>query len=772
MRVFTFVEVDIDRCQHVYGTAPCTASVGVTGTIKCFNSKKTCQDRANFSDVPVTLRFARPTDGLPKDIEYIPSIKSVSFTPAVLSLGENLGQRAVLNVAFEDHPSADTGTGGDPYLSERDYSPFTQGTFWGKFRARHPFVRGMPIRLITMQEGQTFETAETRHYVADSFDGPTLQGEFTLVAKDVLKFADGDRAQAPRVSSGFLSAAIDTDDTTATLSPSGIGDEEYAASGYLLIGGSEICAFTRTGNSLTLTRGQLGTTAKSHSQEDRCQTVLIYDADDVADIIADLLQSYAGVPSDYIPIAQWQAETSTFFGRLFSAIIANPTSVSQLISEIVQQAALALWWDDQSRKIGLQVLRSLQASEPTFRPANILEGTLKIKEQPDRRVSRVQVYFGIINPVTSLSDVQNYRSVAEVRDDGAEEDYGAVVIKTIYSRWIPAFGRSAARRLGTIQLARFRDPPRKVSFSVLRTAIETAPLLAGSHFIESPSIQDATGLGVSLQVQNTKINPKVDRYEVEAQESGFAAPEEDLSTRQIIIDANTNNVNLRAAHDLNYPPAQSGEEVICTIQEGVIVGSTSVSLPAFDVGSWPAGVIVKLVNHGRIQGAGGRGANFSAGNGASGEAGGTALYARSEIDLDEVGEIFGGGGAGGAGGGNVEHTIYGGPGGGGAGQLPGQPGAGAGYGNGFGTAGTTEVGGTPGQGSFGFASGISVWLYGGAGGAGGGPGLPGASGVSGVGSNGQSFASGGPGGAAGVAIDGDSFITKGVAGDIRGTQIN
>ena len=40
---------------------------------------------------------------LPSDIDAIPSIRSVDITPAIISLGENLGQRAAVTVNFRDH---------------------------------------------------------------------------------------------------------------------------------------------------------------------------------------------------------------------------------------------------------------------------------------------------------------------------------------------------------------------------------------------------------------------------------------------------------------------------------------------------------------------------------------------------------------------------------------------------------------------------------------------------------------------------------------------
>jgi hypothetical protein len=47
MKRLNFFELDLPRCANVYGTSPCTASVA-TGGKKCFNTRATCQDLANY----------------------------------------------------------------------------------------------------------------------------------------------------------------------------------------------------------------------------------------------------------------------------------------------------------------------------------------------------------------------------------------------------------------------------------------------------------------------------------------------------------------------------------------------------------------------------------------------------------------------------------------------------------------------------------------------------------------------------------------------------
>lgn len=777
--LLTYVELDIVFCENTYGVAPCTASLSSsppTGDIKCFNCISTCQDRPNFSEGEVTLRFAKATDYLPTSIDCIPNILSVSYSPSIVSLGANLGQRASLTVTFRDHPHSDTGEGYDKYLSERPYDPWEQGTYWGKFRARQPFLQGRPLRWITGRVGEDIEDMEIRSFIIESFSGPTPDGNFIITAKDILKLADGDRSQAPLLSSGFLSADINAAVTAATLLPTGIGNAEYPASGYLSIGGNEVVSFTRSGDNLTITRGQLGSTATTHKASDRVQVVLRYAGEDVADILYDLLVTYAEVPASYITLSDWQLETSAFLGSVYTANICEPTPVSTLAAELIEQAALSIWWDDIERKIRLRVLRAVVTDADTFTPENTMKGSLQLKEQPEKRISRVQVYFGQKDPTKPLSNLDNYRSTSLTIDDEAEEDYGALAIKTIVSRWIPEGGLTVADRLGAIQLGRFRDPPRHVKFDLMRFA-ETDAQLGIGYRVQSDCVQDATGAQDDIPIQVTRLNPGADKFTVEAEEMLWTAPAADTGVRTIIYDASNQNRNLKTTHDSLYFPAESGDVVNCIINSGVVISSANIDLPAFDVGIWPAGVIVTLIVNGRIAGAGGDGGNGGLGsgigvNGGNGNPGGVALYCRSPINLEfpSGAEIWGGaGGGGGGGGGSTNHLIPAGGGGGGGGGGGRNAGAGGIGGNGV-IPGFSGSGGTDFSGGGAGGGGNYPSTPGAPGGGAGGPGTAGSPGGSRAPFGGGT---GGSGGAAGAAIDGISYVTVTVSGGSQlGASIN
>ena len=960
-QALTYVEIDVDYCANVYGTSPCTAALGVTGEKKCFNSLKTCQDRGNFRNSPVTLRFAIDCDYLPKSIDVIaPTVTSVAFTPAAVSLGEDLGVRASVTVSFKDHPSGDASTGLDKYYADRAYNPFNQGTFWGKFRARHPYLRGRSLRWVMGFVGQSLSEMETRHYIIDSFNGPTPDGRFTIVAKDLLKLADDDRAQAPFLSNGSLLADITNVATSMTVTPDGVG-AEYRTSGYVAIGGKEIVSYTRNAGGVdadallvchfdgtnnatsttdsssgartitangnvklsttdkkfgtasanfdgtgdfwsladnavwtfagdftfdawakcttlasartlfchsngnltdmhrlyvtttgalayemksagvslislqtddgvitaatwqhlavvrygsafylfvdgyvratafysgalpnytgtmkigisgdgsadamlgyideariskvarwiadfftygiaydsgdpdvfTITRAQYNTTAIAAKAEDLVQQCLIFTGQDPADIMYELLVRYARMPREYLPLADWQAESSAYLSRVYTTCIAQPVGVSTLMSELIQQTASAMWWSDLSQTLRWQVLRTISTDVDTYTYDNILERTLSASEQPNTRVSQCYVFYGQRNPLEPLENETNYRSAQLQVALQEESDYGSAVIKKIYSRWIPQFGATIAERITDIVLGRYKNPPRSFSFEVFRRQNGVTPQLGGGYNLLAHSLQTDEGAADSVPIQITRVKPSNEKFVVEAQEAIFASDAViDLNNRVITIDADTYDFNLRTIHDTLYPVITdpTGITLKVYINSGITVGATSVSARTFDVGSWPVGLPITVYINGDIRAGGGRGAGQLSG---PAEQGGTAFYTRYPVTVFVNGKLWAGGGGGASSG-----TTAG---GGGAGRPPGIAGTGA-Y---MGSNGTENAGGAGG-----YYSGL---LYAGAGG------NPGAAGATAAGFPGY------PAGAAGYAIDGISYVTLTNAGDIRGSQVN
>lgn len=786
MKSVVFVEVDLRTCALRYGETTgdgtCPAVLGVDSAAKCFNSPKTCPVRASFVDETVTLRFGEDNGILPGNIHCIKSLTGVAMSPGRISLGENLGVRASVTASFRDHPHGDAGPGFDKYLADRDYDSFARGTFWGRFAARHPYLQGQSLRVIRgfmpdsfsaeYPQGQALPDdvlveQETRHYIIESLE-ELEPGAHTIsiVAKDILKLADDDKALWPKTSNGRLASAITNSYGYATLTPTGIGDEEYPQSGYVVLGGQEVVAYERAGDILVITRAQKGTAAQAHSAGDRVQLTYSRASITPAQYLDDLFRLGAGIPDSFIPRTAWDYECETFLNRVYSMDIVEPTSVKTLASEMIQQAALAVWQDDQSQSIRIKVLRPIADDAAAFDDSNVLvDGngltTLRVTAQPDKRVSEVHTWFGQTNPTESVDDAKNYRASRSLADEDAADDWVTPAVRRYYSRLIPPLGAAAADRINEIVISRFRDPPRKFTFrSFARGSV--IPSYGMECRIFGATLQDASGAAVSAPAVITRLRRDHAYFEVEAEEARGGAAPEDLNERRLLVDVNTSNVDLLAFHNTFYPPPETGDtfHLTLTIDSGVTLGSASAAIAALNIGTWPAGVTLTLELNGHLQGAGGLG-----GSNAAGQAGGTAIYTRKALEIiaGASNRIWGGGG----GGGSVASLEIGGvgytSGGGGAGVAAGA----AGY---PWTAGLWNIayGANPGGVELG-GGGTRLWygsweLVGGRGGDAGQPGYD------------ASYSGGAvpfAPGAAGKAIDGISYCTfSSSTGDRRGLEIN
>lgn len=753
MRTVRYVEIDVPFCELEYSVAPCEAELGVTGEKRCFNTRTTCQDIENFSPQPLTLRFAVPSEDLDPTIDAIPNVRSVSITPAQLDPGVSIGQRESVTVSFTDHPHSDAGL--DKYVDQRSYDPFEQGTFWGKFRARHRSLKGQPLRIIDGEVGQALGEMTTRHYIIEDFTG-LRNDAITITAKDALKLIDADRAQAPAISNGQLAANIDDVETSATLVPAGIGDAEYPASGKVAIGGSEICSFTRASDVLTLTRAQSNTEAEEHDAGDIVQLVLEYESESPADIIYDLMTGYSNFDPTWISLPDWQEEMETWIGRLYSAEIAEPVAVTTLVSELIEQVGLVLWFDVVTQTANLTALRPVSATASIYDIDRIWAESFSAKEQPKKRVSQVWTYFGQRNPLARLDEPQNFRAaVATIDPDDTEAFYDEQpAIKKIYSRWIDAGNRPAASRLNELLLARYSTPPRMFSWVISR--VDSPPQLGRGARIRHYQLQDDQGGAVTAPAQITSINPTTDRYLLTAEEMLFAADDID-GEKIIILDADAFDINLRDIYDQFYAAPQPYDNIVFNIESGVQIGGElggqsydvgsgeSVRGRAVSVGDWPDGVDITINVFGGVHGKGGEGGSGQAAR-TDGGVGGTGIYTRTPIKINNQGTIRGGGGGGG--GDFQAQTEDNASGGGGAGYIAGIGGFVLNTSN-RGEDGTLDAGGD---------GALSA-------GDGGDPGQPGGDDTDPGGQNGI-------GGDGGYAIDGVSFVTWINEGDVVGQQVN
>ena len=619
-RPFVYVEIDMDFCANVYGVAPCTASIDVDNPQKCYNTLISCQDRPNFARGVKTYRFSDQNQQVPEGLDAIPCLQGISLTPAKIDTGNGLGLRSGASATFIDFPHSDIRI--DPYVSERPYIPLANGTFWGKFRSRNPYYNGRVMRIysgyLDAAGKYDLDLFERRTFFIEEFDGVSARGTVTIKAKDVLKLANDDRAVFPRPSVGKLTLDLDETDTTVTITPVGVGNLDYPASGFVRIG-SEVCAFTRTGDDLTLNRGEGGTDASSHSVGDTVQLCAWFDGETVQDIVFDLITIGARISPTYINKSDWDAEQAAYLPRLYSALITAPTGVSKLIAELAEQVGFFMFWDEVAERIIFKSIRPNSGTDTIYdltADSNILADSLDIKDLVNERLNEVWVYYGIIDTTKNLTEASNYKvvQVSSNPADQSEIQSNDLRIKKIFSRWISEFNGSAATELANRYILRYTRAPRQVALKL--DAKDAQVTLADFVRVTSPQNQTFSGASQSLllQVIQRTESQQGTTYNITAREFAYDDTDFDQGIINIPISVNAEYIDLRAFYDSILSGDPSGKTVNFVVQAGVTIAAETNYLdfgefPAIYIGQWPSNTILTLTNNGMIYGAGGLGAS-------------------------------------------------------------------------------------------------------------------------------------------------------------------
>jgi len=330
----------------------------------------------------------------------------------------------------------------------------------------------MFIRVYDGYEGQALADMRSRIYVLDAVDGPNGDGGVTLTGLDPLRLTTKGKAEFPRTSVLELYGGVDA--STTTMQVFGNGDDLTADFGntsserWLSIG-SELIKYT--GNTdegdgiYTLTgvvRGDLGTVAEAHSDQDKVQRAGRYVDEKFWRVLNDLLVNHTDVPASFIPLADWDAEGDRYLPSYRTThTIVEPTPVSDMASQLAQQGLFYIWWQEYAQEIQMLAVRPPDAAPDTFTDeANLMRGTL-LKRDPTSRLSQVSVYYNQIDVFGNFDDDVNYKNrFTAVNGD----NLGETRSKAIYAPWIR--NRTQAVQLAVRLLIRYRDVPEFLTFSV------------------------------------------------------------------------------------------------------------------------------------------------------------------------------------------------------------------------------------------------------------------------------------------------------------------
>lgn len=619
-------------------------------------------------------RFCDPRSPLPTglpsnsiDPDVIPSLAGVDISAQQIDVSGGLGTRSRLSIRFNDHPHSDNGV--DKYLPDRTWLASDRGTFWTKLRARNSNYQFRAIRHLSgyLNEDGSFDAAnfQTRSYVIDSLSATS--GKASVVAKDPLKLAMQKKAQVPKPSPGKLSANLAAGVLTATLIPAGIGDSDYDTSGELVIK-DEVIPFTRVADVLTFaSRGLRNTTDTSHEINDTVQQCYVKNAQ-VNIIVKDLLENFVNIDPAFIPADEWQAEVDTYIRGLLDGIITKPMDVFKVINkELPEASPHYLWWDDRTQLINLTALKAPPISaDPIDMNSNIIEDSFTTRDMIDMRKSTIFVNFAQFDPTKNLDEPGNWQQTHTRIDVDSVAKYNSNKIMAINSRWINASNKAQALVLAALYGRRFSDIPREISFQL--DAKDSDIWIGQSRDVNHRDILSPEGIPVDTTFQIISVKES-GNYHYTALEFtyGKELPEDegggDPDVDLVILGSNQKNINLRTIYNSLFPAPDASTKAKFIIENGIVIGSTSIGTASIDTGIWPAGALVTLQTD---SGA------FSVGKGGDGEHesgtpeetdGGDAINMQHDLEIINNGVI-------GSGGGGAKHNVNG------DGSVPGAGGAG------------------------------------------------------------------------------------------------
>lgn len=681
-----------------------------------------------------TLRFCENRSPLPLELEAIPSLSSVSISPTAIDLEGGLGVRATASISMNDH---------------NDYTVYSSegARFWPRWRAENPYYQGARVRVLS---GYIVDGAydpvnfQSREYILEKWT--YANGRVNITCKDPLKLADNDRAQAPKATTTVLAFEASAGNSTITVNDSA----ELFVDEYIRINAEVMLITNISTNTVSVDRGQYNTEASDHGIDDSVQLCLYYN-DTLPNIMYDILTTYAEIDPAFINKTGWDDEAALFLPGFYETLITEPVGTKDLIKELTEQAPHYLYWDERTNKIELVAVKQPpDESQIITDEANIIEGTVKVTDKNDMRISRVIVNFGQIDPTKKLDEFSNYRQAYVRVDPDSEINYGTSKLKTIYSRWINNSNKAAAIRLAARIGRRFAKSPRAVTFGL---DAKDSDIWTGSpvRINTADILNEITFTRYNMPVQVTSVVEK-GIYQYEALEHTYGNPtdeDEDVDGNGeiVILSGEIVDINLRDIYDSLFPTVETDANVVFLFDQSCTAGGTTTAA-AVKTGSWPELDTPPFIDvRGLLIGMGGDGADVDA----DGLNGGLALELQNDIRFSNDG-IVGGGGGGGAYAEVTEGGLQKAPGGGGAGFVLSSQGVG-----GFTNAGGNEFTAQPGTKIEGGDGGTYGFAVGGAGGD--------------LGISGDSAINGGNAGIAGAAIQTNgytiTYIESG-AGDIRG----
>ena len=501
------VELTVQQCSLTYGSSPCTANLNnAQACFKTRNVLNDCQDIPNFNGGSVEYLFQDASNTTIID-NHRPLIKSIATAASKIPPRGGLAAVSKVKITFIDEPDTDLDT--DDNIIDRSYIAREQGSFWGKFKARHSFIQGQRIEIRTaflsssndLRDIEPTWQFSTERYEIESISWPNKNGEVVVTAKDVINLTDALNAKCPPVSRVKLYSALSVgtnhlflDSVTGIKSPDlltilRINDELCEVDGSTVVvqgDGSYKINFTASG------RGILGTTHAAHEAGATVQEVARFDDLSINDTIYKILNTYSEIGTTHFDTTNWAATVAAWrSSSLLKNYISQPTDIKTLLSEICDQNQMMIWYDVYLSRIKM---KAVAPELGTLKRISDLENVwdLQVREDDTLRLNSVSMYHTPRSWISNSNKAADFERLSVSIDNLYYDLYGSPRERNLYSRWIT----SDAVALSTtgVLINRFRASPFRIKFKMVYSNSSVGRINTGDNFrLESEQFQNATG---------------------------------------------------------------------------------------------------------------------------------------------------------------------------------------------------------------------------------------------------------------------------------------
>jgi hypothetical protein len=622
-----------------------------------YGTPKTTDDANAYTGVD--FRTYRYSDQQLFGVDHFIGLKSAKTNPPRIDPGVSIGFRASGTITLKDFKSNDSYELPSPYDDRR-----VTGSHFTKLFARN-HLKNRRIRVIRGYDPFNYDEANTQieNYIIDSFSHPSDDGIVTINVIDELILVESKKSKAPTVSKGELSSDM-TDVTTALAYTTTVTDEYGAvsATGYLAVEKEVMSYVVDSSTAMTVGRAAFGTEAASHTSGDTVQKCIVFDDENIIDIITQLITDHTNIDTSYIPTSDWAAlKTGDLADYNLTRVLFKPVDVQKLLNELIALAGLAMYVDVINQSIVINAVPDFASPVITFDETEHLEqGSIRVKNNNRKQVTRRAIFWNKIN-VADTNDDQSYSKQFQVIDgvvEGAADEGEASEPKPLKTDWLvnSLEDNRIATNFAQREINRFSRTPLDVNFTVDQRYIGTVTggrMWLGSIFaINTSKIVDGGLNNVVTNCQCVSLKPsnKENQWDVAGLSYIAAVP----PNADLYIDEDKTDYLL--TDELTTDTAR---EYVVVINSGIVIGASLTSTLSFDQGTFFAGATLKLVILGSIIAAGGAGGTGSTasptgptcalGTPGNGSTGGDALNLTTDATIDNGFGLIGGGGGGGAG---------------------------------------------------------------------------------------------------------------------------